>query len=257
MPNYRPPGWSKPQLYSVTAPGSGESTTSTIRFNPDTATDTSDPSVIQNAGTVGTGTPSSQSVSPTTYFFDAVMNADHFTQLRLTEHPTQNATSIVDHAYAMPVRIVIDAEFFDTIDSYVAGQYGAIQKSINAYAAFVALQKSRKPLTLTTRLNTYKNMLIEEIRAPQSNQTTFGLRMTLVFRQIIIANTNASTVSARPDQSQNTNGGNVQSSNVAQSISSRHTLPPPAGPSLPIPPSLQPNPQWSSEPVDTGSLNLD
>lgn len=236
---WRPPRWdASPQLTSITVLEQQNTAVShVVNFGDTTIADTSaNPTTTQKA-------------TPTTYFFDAVLSADHFSRLHITDHPVQNGASIADHAYAIPQRVVLEIGMSDVMDSYVPGQYASgVSKSISAYKKFKDIQKLRIPITLSTRLDQYTNMLIEEIRVPDTNQTVTGLRATIVFKQIRLAIVATDTVSARPDQSQGTNEGSKQPSSVSPALLSSHaptnfTLP--SGTTIPL---------WSSDPQAPVSL---
>jgi hypothetical protein len=235
---YRPAQWSKGKPNtSVTVTDSSTSNVSSQ------LTDTSGNN-LSGGSAAGGGTTNSQS-STTTYFFDAVLSADHYTELVITRHPVQSGASIVDHAYAEPARVVLEVGFSDVMDSFTSGQYASnSSKSVSAYQTFVRLQKGRLPITLTTHLQTYENMLIKSIRAADTNMTVQGAKMTIIFEQIIIAQTSTQQVSARPNQSNSTNTGSEQPTSVPPSMQVSHT---PSG--IGTSSSSNPNPQWSSDPA--------
>jgi hypothetical protein len=145
---------------------------------------------------------------PTLFFFDAVMRAEHNQELVCTEHPVQVGPAIVDHAYLRPARVVLEVGMSDAMDVYQHGQYTSnASKSISAYQTFKQIQAARVPITLATRLDSYQNMVLEDVRASDDLRTSHALRGTLYFRQIISAQISTATVSARPDQTGATNEG--------------------------------------------------
>lgn len=149
----------------------------------------------------------------TAYFFDAVMRIEHLTSTRITEHPVQTGANISDHAFELPARISLEIGMSDVLDVYKKGQFSDYSsKSVSAYQVLESLRKKRLPLTVTTRLNTYYNMLIENIMAPDDFKTTFGLRAIVHLRQIITAQVpKVQVVSKRKQVTDTTNKGPVQS----------------------------------------------
>ena len=131
------------------------------------------------------------------YFFDAIIRADHNTSRRITEHPVQSGASISDHSYQLPAKLTLEIGMSDAMDSFVKGQWAVAGKSQSAYNKLVELQSSGKPLTITTRLNYYTNMGIESISAPDDKSTTYGLRCSVTFRQIITAAVKQEPVGSR------------------------------------------------------------
>ena len=81
-------------------------------------------------------------------------------------------------------------------------------RSVSAWQALKTMQLERAPLTVTTRLQTYENMIIEELSAPDDYQTLNALKCTVRLKQIIFANVAEVTTSKRPAASTGpTSGG--------------------------------------------------
>ena len=147
------------------------------------------------------------------YFFDAVIRAEHSQAMRITEHPVQTGANIVDHAYLVPATLMLEIGMSDVMDSMIQGQYsGAYTKSVQAYQTLLALQAKRNPLRVTTRLNTYENMVIEELRTPDDYRTLYGLKCMVTLRQIITSQISTATVavSARSQVTEQAPQGNTQ-----------------------------------------------
>lgn len=133
------------------------------------------------------------------YFFDAVLKADHSSTTKITEHPIQNGASISDHAYMLQDRLVLEIGMSDCMDSFVNGQFSnSNSKSVSAYQVLKNIQSTFQVLTIVTRLTSYKNMLIESINAPDDVKTKDGLKATVNFKQIFLADVNTNFISARP-----------------------------------------------------------
>lgn len=147
----------------------------------------------------------------TLYAFDAEIGIEHQQELRRTEHPVQTGASIADHAYIVPARLIMDIGMSDAMDAYFnpSTWSGSGSKSVASYQTMLALQFSRIPITITTKLRTYQNMVIDSL-APQETLKTFaGLRMRIEFGQIFLAKVTQPTLSARPQDSNTTNLGSV------------------------------------------------
>ena len=74
-------------------------------------------------------------------------------------------------------------------------------RSIAAWKSLRAMQLSRVPITVETRLQTYNNMLIEELSAPDDVNTLHALRCTVRLREIIFATVAETAVSTRASAS--------------------------------------------------------
>lgn len=71
------------------------------------------------------------------------------------------------------------------------------ERSRNAWQALKNMQLDRQPLTVVTRLQTYENMIIEELSAPDDYQTLNALKCTVHLKQILFANVAEVKTSAR------------------------------------------------------------
>lgn len=155
------------------------------------------------------------------YVFDAIPRLEHATTLRLTEHPIQTGASIVDHSFQLPERLTFEVGMSDVMDSYYKGQWAdGDMKSVSAYEKLKELQYGRLPLTVITRLNTYSNMIIEQVHAIEDRRTLNGLRATVTMRQIFVAEVSTVRVSARPSTTANGPTRKMQPSPVSGSTGS-------------------------------------
>jgi hypothetical protein len=133
------------------------------------------------------------------YFFDAVLKVDHSNKLRLTSHPVESGASVTDHAFKEPRELTMEIGMSDVCTSFVDGQFAQkASRSVAAYDILTQLQDSLIPLKIYTRLCVYENMLIETIATPEDYKTLFGLRVTIGFREIIVAKTNTVAFTHRP-----------------------------------------------------------
>lgn len=153
------------------------------------------------------------------YYFDAFLRIDHTSKLSITEHPVETGANITDHAFLEPAEVVMEIGMSDAAKSIVSGQFSGKQsRSVTAFQLLKELQQQRIPLQITTRLGTYKNMLVETISAPDDYKTLYGLNATVTFREILIATTKTVKISARANVTDSTNKGNVEPVKVNQSI---------------------------------------
>jgi hypothetical protein len=83
-------------------------------------------------------------------------------------------------------------------------------RSRAAWQTLKEMQMQREPLTVVTRLQTYENMIIEELSAPDDYMTLNALKCTVHLRQIIFANVATTKTSARAASTNSaTKGGQV------------------------------------------------
>jgi hypothetical protein len=212
MNGYRPAEWSESAQTVITLTTSASVTTSQVDDL------TSGPTANQSA------VSSNSSTSTQVYVFDAVYRVMHSRRLRMTEHPVQSGASIADHAFIMPAKISLEIGMSDAMQAFTPNVFTSnASKSVSAYQILVALQQGRQPLTLNTRLDTYTNMLIESIDAPDTKETRYGLKATVMLGQIFTGTVTAQSVSARPQTSDSTSVGAKQAVPISSSDLQRFT----------------------------------
>lgn len=204
-PGWRPPQWAKSAMVSITVPGG---------YNTSSSNNTPLP---QNSN--GVFTLSVTPTASTSYVFDAVLSLDHEQSLTKTRHPVQTGAAISSHAFIEPASLVLYVLMSDVVPQYTATNQtkppyiqkwsGNPSKSVSAYQQVLALQTARIPLTITTRLRTYTNMLILRVSPREDNKSITGARFRIEFEQLFITNTQANPVSARPSDTQSTGLGAV------------------------------------------------
>lgn len=155
-------------------------------------------------------------------FFDAIFSAQHNTSLNITSHPVQSGADISDHAYEEPKKLTFDIGMSDVMQSFIVGQYSDNRsRSVSAFKKLRELQNQRLPVTVVTKLGTYKNMMIENISTIDDNKTTFGLRATVILREIFVVNVTTVKISERPHKSDCTNEGEQRVQKADESLLSK------------------------------------
>ena len=227
--SWRPPEWQQAALTSLTVPGtSAPATAATVTddflLNPDLLP----------------GAPAFPGEPTRVYVFDAILRAEHSRELRRTEHPIQSSSSapvasITDHAFLLPARVTLEIGMSDAMESYDNSNWsGSLSKSVSAYQLLVKLQQERTLVTLSTRLDTYANMVLETISSADDVKTRHGLRAMAVFSQIFLADvtavssglvSNASQAGDRPQTTGATPTGAVQAETAPASLISQYQVP--------------------------------
>lgn len=133
------------------------------------------------------------------YFFDAVFSVDTEHSLTITQHPVQTGANISDHAFVNPIRMTMQVGVSDCMAYRSGADYGGDggTKSVQAYRLLCKLQELRTPMQVVTRLNTYKNMLIESIDVSDDVSTLCALKATVNLVQVLVVNVGTEKVSAR------------------------------------------------------------
>ena len=169
-------------------------------------------------------------------YFDGIMRTEHVSRVRPTQYPVQTGVTMTDHAIIEPAELTIEIMMSDchttsfvTNNLFLDTVYQSLQK-IALYSNFVkanqdmtagdgraaktwltlkAMQLSRQPMVVETRLQTNQNMLIEELSAPDDAKTLNALKTTVRLREVIVAYVAETQTSARVAAYTNTNGGQV------------------------------------------------
>jgi hypothetical protein len=153
------------------------------------------------------------------WFFDAFLKMDHTSRLTITDHPVQTGAAITDHAFLQPRQLSMDIGMSNVAKSFVNGQFSSgYSRSATAFEVLKQLQQLRVPIQINTRLGLYKNMLIEVLSAPDDYTTLNGLRCTVTFREIIVAQVKTVRISARPQVTDKSNRGTPEPVQPNQSI---------------------------------------
>ncbi len=217
---YRPDLWQSPPVVTLIVPTLNGDSTTTGKSGGVTQ------GPVDNASGVLFTVTSNRHFTPTVqtevFVFDAVIRTEHQQRIEKTQQPIQNGANVSDHAFIMPARVVLEIGMSDAMDSYTAGQWtGDNSKSVNAYQTLKKIAKDRAvngPLTITTRLDTYTNMLMTDISAPDTVDTRFGLRASIVFEELLTGTIASQQVTSRQDLIGSTSLGNKQGLPVPSSI---------------------------------------
>lgn len=122
------------------------------------------------------------------FTFDAVFRTDHMANVTVTQHPVQTGAAISDHAYSEPDEVTLEIGMSDAVS------YAGTNHSVNAYSQLRAIMAKREPVTLITRLQSYKNMVITSMSAPDDYTTMNALKATIYFRQVEMVSVSTITV---------------------------------------------------------------
>lgn len=160
------------------------------------------------------------------YVFDGALRAEHDQQSVITLNPVQTGAAITDHAYILPARLVIEILMSDAMQSYGVSQWAdGPSKSVSAYQALVALQKARTVFSVGTRLRQYDQMLIADIRAEDTKETTYGLKAVVTFVQLISAQVQTTAAASTNQQTTAQSSlGNVSATPIPPNIAAQNSV---------------------------------
>lgn len=159
----------------------------------------------------------------------ATLEEKHTDELQITEHPIEQGANINDHAFKRPAEVVIRCGWSD---SSLSGLFRGVMSAVKSirtrkfktedfgpsalelsdgskfgsdyvsaiYNHLLALQESRIPFDVATGKRLYPNMLMRSLTMTTDGNSEFALMCTVVCRQVIIVQTQATTLPPREDQ---------------------------------------------------------
>lgn len=135
------------------------------------------------------------------YQLDGVVSEQHTSEIRLTKNPVEYGADIVDHAFRLPMKLVVKGvitnspfikQYLNRIpgssESGISGQVGGTftgQRIMEAYQGLLDIQFEMRPLTIQTGLMDYDNMILTKVSTP--NDITNRLDLTLTFEEAMFA----------------------------------------------------------------------
>ncbi|MDT4802992.1 hypothetical protein FQZ97_357250 [compost metagenome] len=132
--------------------------------------------------------------------------------LQITEHPVELGANINDHAFMQPSEVMIRCGWSNSSLSNLLSSIGQAVSAIFGGSAFgsdyvsgiynqlLALQQSRIPFDVSTGKRTYQNMLMRSLALTTDPTSENALMCTVVCRQVIIVQTQATTLPPRDSQ---------------------------------------------------------
>ena len=156
----------------------------------------------------------------------------HNDELVITEHPVEYGASITDHAYKKPAELVLKLGWSNSgIQSAIQNLTGIFSGdqptdfnyANKIYKKLLYLQEIRIPFDVTTAKRKYSNMLIRHLSCSTEAATEHSLIITIMLRQILIAQTQVVTstpanVQANPQSNAATTNVGVQQPSITSYV---------------------------------------
>lgn len=135
----------------------------------------------------------------------ATIEERHTDELTITDHPVEQGAQITDHAFKRPAEVVIrcgwsdSSTFLSSID--LLGSFSSVGANLEeTYQQLLELQESRIPFDILTGKRQYSNMLIKSIAVTTDEKTENALFVTVSCREVILVQTQATTLPPKSDQ---------------------------------------------------------
>jgi len=131
---------------------------------------------------------------------DVTISEQHTDTLTITDHPVEYGAQVSDHAYKNPAELVCKFGWSQQsvlINSLLDGSILNGLTSLQAvYQKLLALQIKREAFAISTGKRLYTNMLLKQISVMTDVESENALLATCVFREVIIVNSQTTTMSA-------------------------------------------------------------
>lgn len=143
---------------------------------------------------------------------DCTIREQHADDYTATDHPLEQGAASSDHVFRNPARLAFDIGFSNS--SELAG--GDNSYVIQKYEALLALQATREPMAIVTGKRTYKNMIILGLGVTTDQETEAVLMCTATCRELIIVQTQVTTVPPAAVHANAAKTGAVQNKGTVQ-----------------------------------------
>jgi hypothetical protein len=156
--------------------------------------------------------------------------------LEVTQHPVEAGAEITDHSFMRPAELVMRCGWSNSTPvaalgaavSLFSGGSLSTSDTVGAiYSQIRAIQLRRQPLSVTTSIRNYTNMLITSVSLTRDKNTSQALMVTATMKQIIIVSTQATTLA--PMANQANPAGSAETTNVGPQALISGQTPAPGG----------------------------
>lgn len=141
------------------------------------------------------------------YVFDAYLRMETHESLTVTRNPVESGSSVTDHAYVNPKIFTFEIGMTDTAQGKVFGQFGFLDRSVNAYQLLSKWLNDRTIITLNGKYGFYENILVSDIRTSDDYTTYNGMKAAVVLEEVNITSTQLVKVSSASFYTQSSNRG--------------------------------------------------
>lgn len=183
------------------------------------------------------------------YAIDMAKTEEHVLDSEATTYPIEDGSDVTDHVRLLPIQVTVEGIVSDTpigdmvlirqaelpilafSDPTTATVVTATRHSEAALAKLKSIRAARRPITIVTALQTYKNMVMTSLSIPLSRETGKALRFNATFQQVeIVTNNRTTTRTATPGTSKKKDLGDRPALALEKRRVIWHIGKPPGGP---------------------------
>ncbi len=138
---------------------------------------------------------------------DVALDEDHAYEAQVTPFPVEEGADVADHIQLFPIQVTMRGLVSDTPVG-VERPEGSLP-SQQALNRLLAIRFAKIPVTITTSLREYRNMVITSLRMPRTAETGDVLEFQVTFTQIEFVTIERTTVTVTiPRGKKKVNRGN-------------------------------------------------
>lgn len=164
---------------------------------------------------------------------DVTVSEEHSFDSEVTEHPVESGADVADHVRARPIVVTLEGVVSNTPIGALRDRRssaGSTSPPSDALLKLLLIRDLREPVSITTALQQYDDMLLSSLSVPVGPDDALNFRAT--FTQVVIV-TNERTVVAvkEPRDAKKTTRG-TKAAKVITSALTKAGVPPKAAKSL-------------------------
>ncbi|VXB25326.1 putative bacteriophage protein [Burkholderia sp. 8Y] len=194
------------------------------------------------------GFKSSDNLPQSMFFSQVTFEEVHSDEMEVTEHPVEQGTSISDHAFARPSEVIVtvgwsnsssDTSAMSQVLGAAATASPLLRKIVGAaqlvsgiatavspgpqisaigYSVLLKAYRDRRLYNVYTGKQVYKNMLIRSLSTSTDASSENNLIVRIVFRQMLLAQTQTVTVPDSSNMSNPASTASPQDAGVTQPV---------------------------------------
>lgn len=145
---------------------------------------------------------------------DCTIEEDGNDEVTITDLPVQQGAAITDHAFVNPPSLVILAKWSNA--SPQAG--GDPNYCTTQYTNLLKMKDDRIPFDILTPQRKYTNMLIKSVAKHTDERTENALECTIMCRNVILVDTQTTTVPPNSSQKTPQKTGSITNSGTKQTV---------------------------------------
>ncbi len=120
---------------------------------------------------------------------DCAVTEGHSFRSEISSFPTEDGSEVTDHVRVLPDMVTLEGLVSDTPlggDLVTRREIASDLPSVDILAELKLIREKREPVTITTSLGVYTNMVMTGLDVPRDAATGESLKFTAIFQQIIV-----------------------------------------------------------------------